>query len=454
MSAVATIPIRRAAVRSKAEDSIAARFEAAEARRAGSEAPWLRTLRREAMARLAAAGLPSRRTEEWKYTDLRARLGELLPPVVPQPGLFSDRTLEAALGRSLLRVPAVTYVFYNGALASWNHGPLMTDAPGFEVTRLARAMETGEPRFRERFAASGVPGDGVSDLNLAFATDGALLRVVEGAKLDVPIHIVYLSDAKEAGSLHTRSLIEIGSGAEVSVLESHAGTGAAARQATHVTRLTAGEGAKVSHLKLLAEPGDATHLGTWSVELGREAQYRALQLSEAPDLARSQLFLTFAGPGAQAEFNAAFLGRGRSHIDTTLVIDHAVPRCTSRELIKGVLDDEARGVFQGKVIVRPNAQKTDGKQMAKALLLSESAEFDSKPELEIYADDVACGHGSTSAEIDRDQLFYLTARGIARNEARALLIDAFVGEVLDGMAHEGLRAAFRERATAWLAAGR
>jgi Fe-S cluster assembly protein SufD len=139
--------------------------------------------------------------------------------------------------------------------------------------------------------------------------------------------------------------------------------------------------------------------------------------------------------------SGAFLGRGSEHIDTTLVVDHAVPHCTSRELFKGVLADRAHGIFQGKVIVRPNAQKSDGKQMAQALMLSPDAEFDSKPELEIHADDVVCGHGATAAEIDEDMLFYLRARGIPVAEARALLIESFIGEAIDKVADENLRAA-------------
>jgi Fe-S cluster assembly protein SufD len=157
------------------------------------------------------------------------------------------------------------------------------------------------------------------------------------------------------------------------------------------------------------------------------------------------------GEGARLDVSGAFLGRGSEHTDTTLVIDHAVPGCESRELFKGVLADRAHGVFQGKVIVRPNAQKSDGKQMAQALMLSEEAEFDCKPELEIHADDVVCGHGSTAAELDADHLFYLRARGIPLEEARALLIESFIGEAIDKVEHEAARDAFAAIAKARLA---
>jgi Fe-S cluster assembly protein SufD len=178
------------------------------------------------------------------------------------------------------------------------------------------------------------------------------------------------------------------------------------------------------------------------VTLGAEAIYWSFQLTAGTQLMRNTTFVDFRGEDAKLDVSGLFLGRGSEHIDTTLVVDHAVPACESRELFKGVLADRARGVFQGKVIVRPGAQKSDGKQMAQALMLSPDAEFDSKPELEIYADDVVCGHGSTAAELDEDMMFYMRARGIPPEEARALLIEGFIGEALDKIEDEAVREAF------------
>jgi Fe-S cluster assembly protein SufD len=185
--------------------------------------------------------------------------------------------------------------------------------------------------------------------------------------------------------------------------------------------------------------------------LAAGSNYRAFQLTAATGLVRNSVALTFRGEDAKADISGCFLGREAEHIDTTLVIDHAAAACESRELFKGVLADKARGVFQGKVIVRPAAQKTDGKQMAQVLMLSEDAEFDSKPELEINADDVVCGHGSTCADIDEDLLFYFRARGIAAEEARALLIESFIGEAIDKVADEVLRPALMAMARRRLA---
>jgi Fe-S cluster assembly protein SufD len=208
-----------------------------------------------------------------------------------------------------------------------------------------------------------------------------------------------------------------------------------------LTQVELEEGARLAHLKC-ALSGSETHVGTWLADLGKETAYRAFQFTAGTGLARNGVYATFKGEGGRLDISGIFLGRGGEHIDTTLVVDHAVPRCESRELFKGVLADRARGVFQGKVIVRPDAQKSDGKQMAQALLLSQDAEFDSKPELEIHADDVVCGHGSTAAELDEDLLFYLRTRGIPVAEARALLIESFIGEALEKIEDEAVREAF------------
>jgi Fe-S cluster assembly protein SufD len=217
-----------------------------------------------------------------------------------------------------------------------------------------------------------------------------------------------------------------------------------------VTDVVIGAKAALSHIKLQREGEGTYHLGTWRVTLAADARYGAFQFSTGAALARNQIYALFQGEGSSVNISGAFLMRGRQHCDTTLLVEHLVPRCSSRELFKMVLDDEARGVFQGKIIVAPGAQKTDGKQMAQALLLSETAEFDSKPELEIFADDVVCGHGSTSGQIDEDLLFYLKARGIPDAEARALLIQAFVGEAFELIEDEDLRNAFAATSAEWL----
>jgi Fe-S cluster assembly protein SufD len=210
------------------------------------------------------------------------------------------------------------------------------------------------------------------------------------------------------------------------------------------------EGARASRVKVALESPKTLHLGGTHARLGAGSAYQSVEFVMGGAATRLQSFIALAGEGAQVHYAGAQMLRDRQHCDMTLVVDHAAPSCLSRELLKSVLDGEARGVFQGKAVVRQGAQKTDGKQMAQGLLLSEGAEFDSKPELEIYADDVACGHGSTAGQLDEESLFYLRARGVPEAEARALLILAFVGEALDHVADEPLREALVSVAGRWL----
>ena len=217
-----------------------------------------------------------------------------------------------------------------------------------------------------------------------------------------------------------------------------------------LTDVTVADGATLDHVCCTGTGVSAAHLSTIVAKVGADAVYRVFQLTASTGLVRNGLNVTLAGTGSKLDVSGAFLARGREHVDTTLVVDHVVRDCESRELFKGVLDGRARGVFQGKIIVQPGADGTDGKQMAKALMLSEDAEFDSKPELEIFADDVACGHGATCAELDPELMFYCRSRGIPETEARALLIEAFIGEAIDKVGDEAVRSALLAVAQSWL----
>ncbi len=434
-------------IKTKAEQQLAAQFEASIASLPG--AGWVPAARRAAMHRFVAAGLPHRKLEAWKYTDLRAALRD-----VPAPALFKAGTpkvdgakLKAALGPDLAKLPAIRFVFVNGVFAAADSPVTHKPGTSYGYHTLVDALSMPVEWMQADFDAN--PSSPAS-LNSAFATDGIVLRVAAEVTLDLPVHLVFLTDSASPNRITTRNFVRVDEGAHVTLLESHVGAGGG-HHANSMTQLHVMDGAKVEHLKLAAEGPQATHLATWMVDVEAGATYNAFQLSESAALARNDVNVTFKGENASFTFNAAALGRGKSHIDTTMVIDHAVPRCTSRENIRAVLDDDARGIFQGKVIVRPDAQKSDGKQMAKALLLSPDAEFDSKPELEIYADDVVCGHGSTVAEMDDDQVFYLMARGIPEPQARALLTEAFAAETIDAIEHAGIREAMRARLAAWLA---
>jgi Fe-S cluster assembly protein SufD len=250
-------------------------------------------------------------------------------------------------------------------------------------------------------------------------------------------------------------VISLEANAKLTLIEAYVALPGAALSALSnvVTDVTLADGAACDHIKSFVDTAGSTHLATWNTKLGKDAVYRGFQLTASPALARNDINITFAGEGGKLDLSGAFLARGNEHIDTTLVVDHAVPHCESRELFKGVLADRAHGIFQGKIIVRPDAQKTDGKQMSQALMLSPDAQFSSKPELEIYADDVVCGHGATCTEIDADLLFYCRSRGIPVEEARAMLTESFVGEAVEKIEDEDVREAIETLALGWLRAG-
>jgi Fe-S cluster assembly protein SufD len=236
------------------------------------------------------------------------------------------------------------------------------------------------------------------------------------------------------------------------LIESHEGPAGSDYQVNAALELFAGDGAHVDYVKLIADGADALHVSTLGAAIGAKARFNAFSFIAGGAVVRNQLFLRFDGEDTVAGIRGATLARGQQHADTTLVVNHIAEGCQSREVFKAVLDDEAHSVFQGRIIVSQGAQKTDAKMMTKALLLSERAEADSKPELEIFADDVQCGHGATAGALDEDLKFYLMARGIPKAEAESLLIQAFLGEAIEGIEDAGLRESLMETVAAWLAA--
>lgn len=443
------LPVKQ--FQTRAEQAYLDLYAGAEQALPGAGNRFVATLRRKAIDAYAAAGLPHRRVEAWKYTDLRSRLTEPYPLVRATGLALSKADIEKALGSGVASLPAYRLVIVEGELRPDLSDVAGLKAAGIEVISLAQALQK-PPRWLE--ATLGKVNvqdrDAVVALNLALMSGGAALRVGKGITLDKPVHFLHLDSGHEPVSVVTRNVVLIEDGAALDLVESYGSLGGGEVQRNAVTETIVGDKARLNHVKLQLEADAAFHLVTWLVELKTDSRYNAFQFSTGASLSRNQIFAAFVGEGSSLDISGAVLMRGHQHCDTTLVVEHRVPHCTSRELFKAVLDGEARSIFQGKIIVSPGAQKTDGKQMAQALLLSETAEFDSKPELEIFADDVVCGHGSTSGQIDEDLLFYLEARGIPEMQARALLIQAFVGEALEKLEHEGLRDALGGTTAAWL----
>jgi Fe-S cluster assembly protein SufD len=430
-------------IKTVAETALAANFAAL--RRALPGAGAVAALREDAFKRFENEGLPHRRVEEWKYTDLRALMRDA-KPLAGVPDAAAKARAEAA-GGMLASIEARRIVFVDGAFV-----PELSDLAdleaGLAISSMGRALATGDPRLLARIGRV-VPTDDVAvALNTAFMGDGAVIHIAAGAALARPIHLVFFNAGGEGASVFARSLVVVGKGARAMLVESHEGSGE--YQVNSALELEVGDEAHVDHIKITGAGAGALHVSTLMAAIGAHARFNEFLFTSGAAIVRNQLFVRFAGEGTIAHICGASLLRGREHADTTVIADHAAGGCTSREVFKSVLDDEARGVFQGKIIVRPHAQKTDAKMATHALLLSETAEADNKPELEIFADDVQCGHGATSGDLDEDLLFYLRARGIPAKEAQALLIQAFVGEAVEGIEHAGLRDALMEQVVAWL----
>jgi Fe-S cluster assembly protein SufD len=430
-------------MKTAAEQEIAAQWEAAKDRLPGPPA-----LRQSAFDAFAKAGLPHRRIEEWKYTDLRALMRDAKPLASPPDAAAKRRAQDA--GRVLADIEGRRLAFVDGVFVP-ELSQLDRIEPGITIRSMAAALGDGDPRVASRLGkVVPVTDDAAVALNTAFMGDGAAIHVAAGATLERPLHLIFAVTGEKPASIFTRSLVVIEQGARVMLVESHEG-GGADYQVNTALEMVVGDAAHVDHVKMTREGDAALHVSSLMAALGAHARFNAFAYTTGGAVVRNQMFIRFEGEGTIAAIRGASLLKGRQHADTTLVAEHVAPGCQSRELFKSVLDDESRSIFQGKIIVAAHAQKTDAKMATHALLLSESAEADNKPELEIFADDVQCGHGATAGALDETLLFYLRARGIPAREAEALLTQAFVGEAIEGIEHAGLREALMDVVAGWLA---
>ena len=435
-----------AVIKTAAETSLAQAFAQARDRLPGDEAILAR--RNSAFDLFAKQGLPHRRIEEWKYTDLRALMRDAKPLASPPDASAKARAKDA--GRVLGDLDARRLVFVDGAFV-----PELSDLreleAGLVVGSLAQALADADSVVAARLGKLAPASDAAVALNTALMGDGAVIRVASGATIERPLHLLFVASERPAATF-TRSLVTIDHGARVMLIESHEGPTASDYQVNAALELFIGDGAHVDHVKVIGEGTEALHVSTLAAAIGAHARFNTFSFISGGSLVRNQLFLRLDGEGTVAGIRGASLLKDRQHADTTLFADHIARDCQSREMFKSVLDNEAHGVFQGRIIVRRHAQKTDAKMMTQALLLSERAEADNKPELEIFADDVQCGHGATAGALDEELKFYLMARGIPPAEAEAMLIQAFLGEAIEGIEHAGLREALIESIAAWLGA--
>src|ERR1700716_1272099 len=406
-------------------------------------------LRQQAFAAYKLAGLPHRRIEDWKYTDLRVLMREVLPPAAAPDAAALKRAAAALKLHAIAGVRRLVLV--DGVFA-----PKLSETTDLEngmgVRTLREALDAGDTALQAQLFAP-ENSDAMVALNSAMMTDGIVIEVADGAVLPQPLHIVHIASGAAPAAMFTRSLIRVGKAASATLVESYIGADGAKAYQVHDSLIVAiGDGARLDHVRLVEDSREAFNISSAVVTLGANAHFNTFGMNTGSLVSRYQAVIAVAGEGSRVETNGVNLLNGRQHADTTLFLDHAVPNCASREIFRSVVDDRGHSVFQGRIIVRPDAQKTDAKMMTRALLLSDEAEADNKPELEIFADDVTCGHGATTGALDESLLFYLRARGLSEKQAQALLIQAFVGEAIESIANDALRELAVGAAERWLAA--
>jgi len=323
---------------------------------------------------------------------------------------------------------------------------------GLGIRTLREVLEAGDTALQAELFAPDLSNPMVA-LNSAMMTDGLIVDVADRAALKQPLHIVHIASGAVPAAMFTRSLLKVGKAASATLVESFiAAEGVGTYQAHDSLLVSIGDDARLDHVRLIEDSREAFNISSSVVTLGSHAHFNTFGMTSGCSVSRYQAVIVVAGEGSHVETNGVNLLNGRQHGDTTLFLDHAVPHCTSREIFRAVLDDRSHSVFQGRINVRPSAQKTDAKMMTRALLLSDEAEADNKPELEIFADDVTCGHGATTGSLDESLLFYLRARGLSEKQAQALLIQAFVGEAIESIVDDNLRELAIAAASRWLAA--
>lgn len=400
---------------------------------------WLHKVRKDAIGRFAALGFPTTRLEEWKYTNVA--------PIARIPfqaaefrwdGLTDGGLAELPLAHSAFSECCSRIVFING-----HYSPQLSSADlheGLVIGSLALAIKQNTPGVKEHLARyANYQHQAFVALNTAFLEDGAFIKVPRGVTAAAPIYILFVSTGDEPIASHPRSLIIVGDDSQASIIEDYLALGESSYFTNAVTEIVAGQNSVIEHYKLQAESDEAFHVSTVQVSQARSSSFTSHSISFGGALARNDVNVALNGDGAECTLNGLYITANQQHVDNHTVIDHLKPHCSSRELYKGILDDRSSAVFNGSIIVRKDAQKTDARQSNKNLLLSEGAIINSKPQLEINADDVKCTHGTSIGHLDEDSIYYLRSRGVGLNEARTVLTYGFANDVLNRMKLDAVR---------------
>ena len=417
-------------------DPLLERFETSIEPSAGRHPAWLYPLRKAALARFAEGGYPTTADEDWRFTNVTPVTKLPFRPVLEPREDGAEMPADLAFGS----LDTIRLVFVNGHYSS-RLSRMKSLPAGVRIGSLADALAS-DAGMVERHLGRCSQGEGsaFAAINLAFFQDGAWLYMPRGTSLDRPVHLVFMTTAKEPGSMILpRNLVVAEAGSRLTLFETHIGAVDAKSVTNVVTECAVGEQAKVEHLKLQDERLHGYHFSSLHAELGRGCYYVAHSIALGARLSRNEIRTKLVGEGLECVLNGLYLTRGEQHADHHMIVEHAQPHCASHEYFNGILDDQSKGVFHGRILVRPIAQKTDAKQTNKNLLLSEQATIDTKPQLEIYADDVKCTHGATIGQMDDESVFYLRARGIGLATARRMLMHAFAGEIVDRVRCEPAR---------------
>lgn len=405
----------------------------------GQNDGWLHGLRKNAIERFAQLGFPTSRLEDWKYTNVG--------PIATIPfqaaelrwdGVTEDRLSELPLAHSAFSECCSRVVFVNG-----HYSPQLSSADLEQrvvVGSLASAIKQKTPLVKEHLGGlASYQQQAFVALNTAFLEDGAFMEIPNGVTSELPIYVLFVSTADDAIASHPRTLIIVGENSQASIIEDYLALGEGSYFTNAVTEITVGENSKLEHYTLQAENEKAYHISTISANQARASSLTTHSVSLGGALVRNDVNIALNGEGAECVLNGLYIADGSQHVDNHTVIDHLQPHCASRELYKGILDDQSSAVFNGSIIVRKDAQKTDARQSNKNLLLSEGATINSKPQLEINADDVKCAHGTSIGHLDEDSVYYLRSRGVGLAEARTVLTYGFANDVLNRMKVDEIR---------------
>lgn len=399
---------------------------------------WVYPFRKAGIARFAELGFPTLKHEDWRFTNV-APVGELPfhPVSDAAPGAV---TAEMISSFTLGSFPAHRLVFVNGHFA-----PDLSDVQelpaGVVVTNLRQALVDHSGLIEKNLGKLASGNDnGFAALNSAFFHDGGFIHLPRSATLDLPVHLVFVVTTEQTGAnIHPRNLILADDNSQGTVIESYVRTTDTAYFTNAVTEIVAGDSAVLEHVKVQDESLAAFHIAAIHANLGRSSNVLSHSLALGARLSRNNIRTYLGGEGLECVLNGLYITKGDQLADHHMVVEHAYPNCDSHEYFNGILDDNSKGVFHGRILVQPDAQKTDAKQTNKNLLLSDNATADTKPQLEIYADDVKCTHGATIGQLNDESIFYLRSRGLGPDTARRMLIHAFAGEIIERIRHQAVR---------------